>query len=225
MQNLHKHADRFTNDHEALDFVSSRIANEAQLDGVPLSEVERKMLYFSETAWTLPDIWEVSDEFDRDYERVEYEKKISKLTKKAVARAHNDNPEDFAAWTSAIRRLRENDRYLLVMVRQAGLGLAFRSARPIRYRWRYWAACAVVGLAFSGFTWVLERLDPYPVYISVSGVRRSRLGDTIGFAFWAFSISLIIIYELLRLLFGAGKIDGIADHGTEWIFARGRRSK
>lgn len=40
----------------AIDFLVGRIAQRAEQEGVPLSEVERKMLYFSETAWTLPDM-------------------------------------------------------------------------------------------------------------------------------------------------------------------------
>ena len=58
--------DRFPDDREALDFIASQIAEEALREGVPFSEAERKMLYFSETAWTLPDIWEVSDKFDEE---------------------------------------------------------------------------------------------------------------------------------------------------------------
>lgn len=68
---------RFSDAREAKEFLVSRIAEEAQQEAVPLSEVERKMLYFSETAWTLPDIMDVSDEFDRTYDQGEYEKKIA----------------------------------------------------------------------------------------------------------------------------------------------------
>ena len=91
-------------------------------DGVPFSEVERKMLYFSETAWTLPDILNVNDEFDRNYDQDVYEKKVSQLIKKAVSRARQDQREEFEAWTAAIRRLSKDDRHLLVMVERAGLG-------------------------------------------------------------------------------------------------------
>jgi hypothetical protein len=107
--------DRFSDDREALDFIASQIADQAQRDGVPLSEVERKMLYFSETAWTLPDILEVSDEFDRDYDQGVYEKKISQLIKKAVSDARKQQREKFESWTEAIRRLSKEDRFLLVM--------------------------------------------------------------------------------------------------------------
>lgn len=47
------------------------------------------MLYFSETDWTRPDIMEVNDEFDRDYDSNAYEKKITRvarISKSACAR-------------------------------------------------------------------------------------------------------------------------------------------
>jgi hypothetical protein len=63
----------FANTRDAKEFLVSRIIMESQREGVPLSEVERKMLYFSETAWTLPDMAEVSDAFDREYDQAEFE--------------------------------------------------------------------------------------------------------------------------------------------------------
>ena len=54
---------RFARPREAKEFLVARIVAEANKEGVPLSEVERKMLYFSETDWTLPDIDEVSEAF------------------------------------------------------------------------------------------------------------------------------------------------------------------
>lgn len=44
---------------EAKDYIAERIAAEAARESVPLSEVERKMLYWSETDWTLPDMKQV----------------------------------------------------------------------------------------------------------------------------------------------------------------------
>jgi hypothetical protein len=41
---------RFATTRDAMEFLVSRIVTEAQREGVPLSETERKMLYFSETA-------------------------------------------------------------------------------------------------------------------------------------------------------------------------------
>lgn len=39
----------FHNAREAKEFLISKIVAEAQLEGIPLSEIERKMLYFSES--------------------------------------------------------------------------------------------------------------------------------------------------------------------------------
>lgn len=86
--------DRFSNDREALDFIASRLADEATRDGVEFSEVERKMLYFSETAWTLPDIMDVNDQFDANCNQDTYEKKISQLIKRSVSRARKQQPEE-----------------------------------------------------------------------------------------------------------------------------------
>jgi hypothetical protein len=81
-----EHPSRFGNAREAKEFLVSKIADEAQREGAPLSEVERKMLYFTENYWTLPDMMEVNEAFDRDYDAAEYEKKIAQLVRHAHAR-------------------------------------------------------------------------------------------------------------------------------------------
>jgi hypothetical protein len=81
-----------------------------------LSEVERKMLYFSETAWTLPDIAEVNEAFDRECDQAEYEAKIRHLIRELRARDRKDNPEEFKAWTEAVRTLGREDYYLLALI-------------------------------------------------------------------------------------------------------------
>jgi len=59
----------FATSRDAKEFLISRIISESEREDVPLSEIERKMLYFTETAWTLPDIMEVNEVFDRDYDQ------------------------------------------------------------------------------------------------------------------------------------------------------------
>jgi hypothetical protein len=46
----------FNSVRDAKEYLVGKIAAEAELEGKPLSEIERKMLYFSETGCTLPDI-------------------------------------------------------------------------------------------------------------------------------------------------------------------------
>jgi hypothetical protein len=82
---------------EAEEFLVSGIVAEAQRENVPLSEVERKMLYFSETGCTLPDMMEINDAFDRDYDQDIYEKKVAHLIRNAAKRTRKENPADFAS--------------------------------------------------------------------------------------------------------------------------------
>jgi hypothetical protein len=107
---------RFDNAREAKEFLISRIADQAQRDGVPLSEIERKELYFSESGWTLPDIMEVNEAFERDYDQTSYEKKIKKLVREARIRARKEAPEEVKSWSDAIRILYKEDHYISVML-------------------------------------------------------------------------------------------------------------
>ena len=107
---------RFATNRDAKEFLVSRIVAEAQREGVPLSETEQKMLHFSETAWTLPDIAEVNDAFDRDYDQASYEEKIANLIRNFCDYSRQANREDFDAWERAVRKIRQEDHYLLVLI-------------------------------------------------------------------------------------------------------------
>jgi len=115
-EGYHRSMQRFDTDREAKEFLVSRIVAESQRVGVPLSEVEEKMLYFSETDWTLPDIWEVNAAFDKDYEQDAYEQKIAGLIRSLLSDARKRSKNDLDAWKEAVRVLRRGDHYLLVMV-------------------------------------------------------------------------------------------------------------
>ncbi|HTB11337.1 MAG TPA: hypothetical protein VK752_07200 [Bryobacteraceae bacterium] len=113
----------FATAREAKEFLVSKIVTEAARENVPLSEVETKMLYFSETAWTLPDIGEVNDAFDREYDMAEYEQKIMSLVRKFRAHARAENREELQTWAEAVRTLGKEDHYLQVMVGGAGVSV------------------------------------------------------------------------------------------------------
>ena len=112
--------DTFKHSRDAVDFLVSKVAAEADSEGAPLSEIERKMLYFSETAPTLPDIVELNDAFDRDYNSDDYEKRIAGLIGTAKQRLRKSDKQMLEAWSDAIRALRKEDCYLLVMIDRAG---------------------------------------------------------------------------------------------------------
>jgi len=107
---------RFRTIREAKDYLAGRIAEEAERNGTALTDVERKMLYFTETGWTLPDMKHVSAEFDRDYDQGEYEKKIGRLAERIQSRLHGQGQQERESWSRAIQKLSQGDHYLLVLV-------------------------------------------------------------------------------------------------------------
>ena len=226
MQKPRKSVDSFADDREALDFIASRIADEAQRNGISLSEIERKMLYFSETAWTLPDIWTASDEFDRAYDQNAYEKKISRLIREAFARTKKLKGEEFDGWIAAIRRLGKQDRYLLVMIKQAGLVPTFPPARPSVVRWRLWASSVVLVGLFAAVPWILERINPRPgSYRPLFGRYSSPFSESLSFSAWIILFCALIGAALLRFLLGAEKFNEVSLRCIKWIFDRPKRVK
>ena len=126
----------------------SRIIVESQREGVPLSDVERKMLYFSESAWTLSDMAEVSDAFDREYKQAEYEQKLGKLIRKMYSNDRAHNREEFEAWNEALRTLRKEDHYLLVLI-AAGQSSSLSARRFLKLTAvALVVACVVVAIGF-----------------------------------------------------------------------------
>jgi len=101
---------------QAKEFLVSRIVEEANRQRVQLSELERKMLYFSELYPTLPDMMEVAERFEAECDDAKYEVQIKKLSKKAFVRDRTESPENVQRWRAAIRALRKEDHYILVML-------------------------------------------------------------------------------------------------------------
>jgi hypothetical protein len=104
---------------EAKEYFIAQVVDEAQRENVPLSEIERKMLHFTELYETIPDIQEVGEQFDREYDRVEYEAKITGLLKNARERVEKESADGAQHWKRAEKDLRNEDHYLVVMIKQA----------------------------------------------------------------------------------------------------------
>lgn len=100
----------------AKQFLISRVVEEAEFEHKSLSEIDKKMLYFTEVHPSLPDIYEVNEEFERDYDSDEYEKKITALLKSARDRDQKQSPVQEQQWKDAIDSLKNEDHYILVMV-------------------------------------------------------------------------------------------------------------
>jgi hypothetical protein len=100
---------------EARDFLVRETAKEASIEGVPLSELEKRMMYFTESGYVPEDAIALNEEFEAQYDTSEYEAKIAKLLHHAYQRARKENDETRRRFDSAIKSLRRGDHYLLVM--------------------------------------------------------------------------------------------------------------
>ena len=100
---------------EAKDFLVNQAVEQATLDGISLSDVEKRMMYFSESAGSMEELTSLNDEFESKYDSAEYETKISSLLQHAYRRLKTENPAAVGTWDDAIRALRKGDHYILVM--------------------------------------------------------------------------------------------------------------
>lgn len=108
--------EQFHSERKAKEYLIGKLVEEAEREGKPLSEIERKMLYFTETGWTLPDMMEVNAGFERDYDNDDYERKICGLGQAIEAQLEGVGAAESDAWYAAIQKLSEGDHYLLVLL-------------------------------------------------------------------------------------------------------------
>jgi hypothetical protein len=157
---------RFGTVREAKEYLIHRIRAQANQDGVALSDVERQMLYFSESGWTLPDMKAVSHRFEQNYDQDEYEQKIGQIVRRIC-----DQPESSRedGWDEAVDRLADEDHYLSVLIG----GASRKSGKSIRMSFGV-VVRAVLAIAFVAAVFV-------PVYFFVlSRIRDSGTATLIG---------------------------------------------
>jgi hypothetical protein len=100
---------------EAKNFLVQQTAEQARLEGVALSELEKRMMYFVENEEMREDPIALNEEFEAEYETDEYEAKIHGLLHRAYARVEKENPETAPQWKEAIREMSKGDHYLPVL--------------------------------------------------------------------------------------------------------------
>jgi hypothetical protein len=64
---------------EAKDFLVQQIVEQAQRENVPLSDLEKRMMYFSEGTNAVEDPASLNEAFEKQHDTTKYEKKISLL--------------------------------------------------------------------------------------------------------------------------------------------------
>ncbi len=142
---------------DAKEYLVRRIVDQAKQDGVPLSDVERDMLYFSETDWTLPNMMAINQDFDQNYDQDEYESKIGAIVQRI--RNHPDRNSD-DSWDDAVHRILNEDHYLLVLINGASRSSSEAAKRPRGDILRLiLASVAVTAIYFPIAFFVYSRVD------------------------------------------------------------------
>jgi hypothetical protein len=104
------------NTKQAKDFLVQQTTEQAALENISLSDIEKKMMYFTESdAASCDNPVELNEQFEAQYDTAEYEAKISRLLHRARLRLKEEDPERALDWDRSIRTLRKGDHYILVL--------------------------------------------------------------------------------------------------------------
>ncbi|HZV58738.1 MAG TPA: hypothetical protein VFF42_00255 [Candidatus Eremiobacteraceae bacterium] len=112
------------NNKQAKDFLVAQTAQQAALENIPLSDLEKRMMYFTESDPSYDGYIGLTAEFEEQYDTAAYETKVSRLLHNAHARLKKENPEKFREWCQATRVLQKGDHYILILL---GSGSSSRS--------------------------------------------------------------------------------------------------
>jgi hypothetical protein len=103
------------NSRQAKDFLVQQVTKQAAFEREPLSDLETRMMYFTESdPSSCADPFTLNDEFEAQYDESEYEGKISGLLQRAYEGLDDQKQKDF--WGDAVSELRKGDHYLLVLL-------------------------------------------------------------------------------------------------------------
>jgi len=100
---------------QAKDFLVQQTTEQAALEDVPLSDLEKRMMYSTESDDSCENPIELDAEFETQHDTAEYEAKISRLLHHARERLKEQHPERARDWDRSIRTLRKGDHYILVL--------------------------------------------------------------------------------------------------------------
>jgi hypothetical protein len=100
---------------DAKDFLVQQATEQAALEGIPLSDLEKRMMYFTEGEDKTENPAVLNHEFEAMIENEAYELKIYGLLRNAYKRLIKENPTEVQLWSQSIRDLKKGDHYLLVL--------------------------------------------------------------------------------------------------------------
>ena len=119
----------FASQREAKKFLAGKITAQAVFEGSPLSDVEQRLLMFSEQD---PESLDGIPEDVLGGEDPEYEAKITRLMAAAYRRDRETNPADLDSYQAAMRALKGTDHYILIMA-EPGLAQVNRGRDLLKF--------------------------------------------------------------------------------------------
>jgi hypothetical protein len=141
------------NTKQAKDFLVQQASEQAALENVSLSDLEKRMMYFTESdPPSCENPFDLNAEFEAQYDTEEYELKVSRLLHQACRRLEQEGPEKLPNWKEAIQTLREGDHYILVL-----LGVDSTPAPQVLRIWVVfaWGIGLGVGLVILLMLWII----------------------------------------------------------------------
>ncbi|HEX3121446.1 MAG TPA: hypothetical protein VHP80_20265 [Candidatus Acidoferrum sp.] len=118
---------------KAKDFLVQQTAEQAQREGVSLSDLEKRMMYFTESEDAVENPIALNEEFEAQYDSAKYESKVAGLMGRAYNRLKEEASGSVQTWDEAIRELKKGDHYILVMWAERRI-----AAKP----WGFWKTMA-----------------------------------------------------------------------------------
>src|SRR5271168_2275357 len=201
MANLSEQSEIRRRAQEAKEYLIAQVVEEAQRENVALSEVERKMLYFTESEETLPDILDVNEQFESEYDDAEYEAKISYLLRIARKRVGNESPDSAQQWTRAERDFRREDHYLGVMVGN--------SHRPVGGFWKVaiWSTAITAAILAAIILWSdLDEKHMIPAWVGRISPRA-----------WAWGSMAVVLVFVVMMNSGFVNLKDLVSHARDFI--------
>jgi hypothetical protein len=138
---------------EAKHYLVDKIVSKAEWEGIPLSEIERKMLYFSDADWALPEVQKVRTEFNHNHDLEEFQQKIAGLVHKIQTGVDAHQGLEKVAWDQAVEVLQGGGHFLHTLIHFTPEYKEEPTPSPGRRSKRRLIAsvCVFVGIAFLAF--------------------------------------------------------------------------
>ncbi len=145
---------------EAKDFLVQQTAEQAAIENIPLSDLEKRMMYYAEGEDATEGDRKLNDEFDSKYTTAEYEPKIRSLLHHAHDRLRNEDPEAAKKWRESLALMEQGSHYLSILWGLNSLKDGPQERTPYDLLKLLGAAILVATAALTfGFVW--KRITPY----------------------------------------------------------------